>query len=59
MKNYYTEFYVGFILILVAIAFLRIGLRYLNIASKKFTRIMHQSPEKYIQQKKKTTFINK
>lgn len=38
--------------------FFRVGFRYRDIASRQFTRIMHQSPEEYLQNKKKTPIAN-
>lgn len=39
-------------------AFFKVGFRYRDVASKQFTRIMHQSPDEYIQKRKEMT-LNK
>lgn len=35
--------------------FFKVGFRYRDVATKQFTRIMHQSPDEYMQQREKTT----
>lgn len=39
--------------------FFKVGFRYRDIASKHFMRIMHQTPEEYIQKGRKPLLINK